>query len=142
MEVKEDLSNEDVLMEPDCNEIQRFQAELEFVQCLANPNYLNYLAQHKFFKEEEFVNYLAYLLYWKQPQYAKFIKYPQSLHLLDLLQDERFRTELVNVPCVKYIEEQQILHWGHYLRRRLGIANTAIAKKEEKRAISIKKEKS
>ena len=28
----------------------RFQVELEFVQCLANPNYLNYLAQLGYFK--------------------------------------------------------------------------------------------
>ena len=28
----------------------RFQVELEFVQCLANPNYLNFLAQRGYFK--------------------------------------------------------------------------------------------
>ena len=28
----------------------RFQIELEFVQCLANPNYLNFLAQRGYFK--------------------------------------------------------------------------------------------
>ena len=28
----------------------RFQVELEFVQSLANPNYLNFLAQRDFFK--------------------------------------------------------------------------------------------
>jgi mediator of RNA polymerase II transcription subunit 31 len=43
----------------------RFQVELEFVQCLANPNYLNFLAQRGYFKDQTFVNYLKYLLYWK-----------------------------------------------------------------------------
>lgn len=75
----------------------RFQVELEFVQCLANPNYLNckllfkkytliniveinstvlfsVLAQRGYFKDQAFVNYLKYLLYWKEPDYAKFIK--------------------------------------------------------------------
>lgn len=39
----------------------RFQVELEFVQCLGNPNYLNFLAQRGYFKDPAFVNYLAYL---------------------------------------------------------------------------------
>ncbi|OWA54129.1 putative Mediator of RNA polymerase II transcription subunit 31 [Hypsibius exemplaris] len=44
-----------------------FQVELEFVQCLANPHYLNFLAQHGYLKEKSFINYLKYLQYWKQP---------------------------------------------------------------------------
>lgn len=32
------------------DESVRFQVELEFVQCLANPNYLNFLAQRDYFK--------------------------------------------------------------------------------------------
>ncbi|CAG2054654.1 unnamed protein product [Timema podura] len=48
----------------------RFQVELEFVQCLANPNYLNFLAQRGYFKDQAFINYLKYLLYWKEPDYA------------------------------------------------------------------------
>ncbi|KAM7231779.1 hypothetical protein CapIbe_016540 [Capra ibex] len=51
----------------------RFQLELEFVQCLANPNYLNFLAQRGYFKDKAFVNYLKYLLYWKEPEYAKYL---------------------------------------------------------------------
>jgi mediator of RNA polymerase II transcription subunit 31 len=47
------------------------QVELEFVQCLANPNYLNFLAQRGYFKENAFINYLKYLLYWKEPEYAR-----------------------------------------------------------------------
>ncbi|KAL8560801.1 Mediator of RNA polymerase II transcription subunit 31-A [Nucella lapillus] len=98
---------------------QRFQMELEFVQCLGNPNYLNYLAQRGYFKEPTFINYLKYLLYWKEPQYAKYLKYPQCLHMLDLLQYEHFRKELVSAPCAKFIDDQQLLHWQHYHRRRI-----------------------
>ena len=43
----------------------RFQTELEFVQCLGNPNYLHFLAQRGYFKESTFINYLSYLQYWK-----------------------------------------------------------------------------
>ncbi|KAK4288013.1 hypothetical protein Pmani_030993 [Petrolisthes manimaculis] len=52
----------------------RFQIELEFVQCLANPNYLLFLAQRGYFKEQTFINYLKYLQYWKEPEYAKYLK--------------------------------------------------------------------
>ncbi|XP_076453315.1 mediator of RNA polymerase II transcription subunit 31-like [Babylonia areolata] len=97
----------------------RFQVELEFVQCLGNPNYLNFLAQRGYFKEPNFINYLKYLLYWKGPQYAKYLKYPQCLHMLDLLQYEHFRKELVSAPCAKFIDDQQLLHWQHYHRRRI-----------------------
>jgi len=100
----------------------RFQVELEFVQCLANPHYLNFLAQRGFLKEQSFVNYLKYLLYWKKPEYAKFLKYPQCLHFLELLQYEHFRRELVNPACAKFIDEQQILHWQYYSRRRMRIS--------------------
>ena len=39
----------------------RFQIELEFVQCLGNPNYLHFLAQRGYFRDSKFVNYLSYL---------------------------------------------------------------------------------
>lgn len=40
------------------------------------------------------------------------------LHFLDLLQHEHFRKELVNAQCAKFIDDQQLLHWQHYTRRR------------------------
>ena len=45
-------------------------------------------------------------------------RYPMCLHFLDLLQYEHFRKELVNSQCAKFIDDQQILHWQHYTRRR------------------------
>jgi len=42
-------------------EKNRFIAELEFVQCLANPNYICFLAQNGYFKKPEFINYMEYL---------------------------------------------------------------------------------
>lgn len=97
----------------------RFQIELEFVQCLANPNYLNFLAQRGFFKQQSFINYIKYLLYWKEPEYAKYLKYPMCLYFLDLLQYEHFRREVVNSQCAKFIDDQQVLLWQHYTRRRM-----------------------
>uniref|UniRef100_A0A0A9WMX5 Mediator of RNA polymerase II transcription subunit 31 n=1 Tax=Lygus hesperus TaxID=30085 RepID=A0A0A9WMX5_LYGHE len=96
----------------------RFQIELEFVQCLGNPNYLNFLAQRGYFKDPAFINYLKYLTYWKEPQYALCLKYPMCLYFLDQLQYEHFRKELANAQCTKFIDDQQVLLWQHYTRRR------------------------
>ena len=53
---------------------ERFELELEFVQALANPYYLQSLAQQNILNQPAFVNYLEYLLYWKEREYAKFIQ--------------------------------------------------------------------
>ena len=65
------------------------------------------------------MNYLKYLLYWKQPEYVKYLRYPQCIHMLELLQYEKFRGELVNTPCAKFIEDQMLLHWQYYTRKRI-----------------------
>ncbi|KAI8442237.1 hypothetical protein MSG28_005813 [Choristoneura fumiferana] len=80
----------------------RFQVELEFVQCLANPNYIHFLAQRGYFKEQTFINYLRYLQYWREPEYARFLKYPMCLHFLELLQHEAFRRECVSAQVSAY----------------------------------------
>ncbi|VDQ00399.1 unnamed protein product [Trichobilharzia regenti] len=89
----------------------RFQIELEFVQCLANPNYLNFLAQQGWFEKPNFIKYLSYLQYWKEPAYSKYLIYPYCLHMLDLLQHAEFRS------ICRMIDDQILLHWQHYLRR-------------------------
>ncbi|EYC41235.1 hypothetical protein Y032_0576g217 [Ancylostoma ceylanicum] len=58
-------------LEPPEEQRRRFEIECEFVQALANPHYVNFLAQRGFLKEQHFINYLKYLLYWKQPEYAR-----------------------------------------------------------------------
>ena len=103
----------------------RFQVELEFVQCLANPNYLHFLAQRGYMKDPCFVNYLSYLTYWKEPSYVSYIKYPICLYFLELLQHETFRREIVSGQCVRFLDDQVILHWQHYTRRRAKLFETA-----------------
>eukprot|EP00043_Microstomoeca_roanoka_P004723 m.51442 g.51442 ORF g.51442 m.51442 type:complete len:141 (-) comp12624_c0_seq4:539-961(-) len=97
---------------------RRFHAELEFVQALANPRYLTFLAQYEFLKDQRFVNYLKYLLYWKRPEYAVYLKYPQCLHFLGLLQNSAFRKELEVASYGEYVENQQLLQWLHYTQNR------------------------
>jgi mediator of RNA polymerase II transcription subunit 31 len=52
----------------------RFELELEFVQCFANPFYLHSLAQQNLLEQPAFINFLEYLLYWKEKDYARFIQ--------------------------------------------------------------------
>ncbi|KAL3081865.1 hypothetical protein niasHT_037043 [Heterodera trifolii] len=97
---------------------RRFEIECEFVQALANPHYLNYLAQRGYFKEDYFVNYLKYLLYFKRPEYARTLKFPQCLFFLEALQSAGFREAIASVDNARYIEDQQLLQWHFYIRVR------------------------
>ncbi|EJW78272.1 hypothetical protein WUBG_10817, partial [Wuchereria bancrofti] len=105
---------------PETSEEQkkRFEIECEFVQALANPHYLNFLAQRGYFKEPYFINYLKYLLYWKRPEYARALKYPQCLHFLEAVQSSAFREAITCTANAKFIEEQQLLQWQYYTRKR------------------------
>ncbi|EFP12464.1 CRE-MDT-31 protein [Caenorhabditis remanei] len=120
-------------METTESEKTRFEVECEFVQALGNPNYLNFLAQRGYFKEEYFVNYLKYLLYWKKPEYARCLKFPQCLHMLEALQSQQFRDAMaygndfyqitfcstfLSGPSAKFVEDQVVLQWQFYLRKR------------------------
>eukprot|EP00040_Diaphanoeca_grandis_P043742 m.10138 g.10138 ORF g.10138 m.10138 type:complete len:143 (+) comp8141_c0_seq2:123-551(+) len=103
----------------DDEDATRFEVELEFVQCLGNPYYLNFLAQRDYFEQPGFINYLKYLQYWTKPEYSKHIKYPHCLTFLDLLQQENFRSTLKNPSFAQRSENQQILHWKYYNRNRI-----------------------
>ncbi|RPA88968.1 SOH1-domain-containing protein, partial [Choiromyces venosus 120613-1] len=75
----------------------RFEVELEFVQCLANPFYLNFLAHSKILEDERFKNYITYLQYFRKPEYTKLLTYPvYSLAALTLLQQPGFRAEIMS----------------------------------------------
>lgn len=92
----------------------RFELELEFLQCLSSPAYLHHLATTGSLNDPQFLDFLRYLQYWKKPEYVRYIIYPNSLYFLDLLiSNERFRTELVNVPFRNFIHEQQFYSWQH-----------------------------
>ena len=106
---------------PEDTDTKRFVRELEFVQCLANPCYLEFLANQKYFEDPSFLNYLKYLLYWCQPQYAKWIKYPTALHFLKLLQRPDFRAYLSRSQNIQNIIIQLDLFSAYYRRNRLDI---------------------
>ena len=104
----------------------RFTVELEFVLSLANPYYLSHLASvypHLLnppasdltgtftapsdSDASRFAAYLAYLYsYWRTPQYSKYLSHPGAvLRSLELLQQERFRKEIIRPDVIARLLE-------------------------------------
>ncbi|KAK9121043.1 hypothetical protein Syun_018660 [Stephania yunnanensis] len=98
---------------------QRFLLELEFIQCLANPTYIHYLAQNRYFEDEAFIGYLKYLQYWQRPEYIKFIMYPHCLFFLELLQNANFRNAMAHPGNKELAHRQQFFFWKNYRNNRL-----------------------
>ncbi|CCT70014.1 related to SOH1 protein [Fusarium fujikuroi IMI 58289] len=93
--------------EPKYGGYSRFEVELEFVQSLANPAYLNHLASQKLLSQPAFVAYLGYLQYWSKPPYLKYLTYPgPTLRHLELLQQETFRQQIISPDVVRALMEE------------------------------------
>ena len=106
----------------------RFETELEFVQALANPDYLHHLAQNLYFDDPAFRDYLVYLQYWRELPYCLHIVFPHCLQMLELLvQDDGFVDALKRADFKEFIKAQQFHHW-RYRATKLG--DTAVMKAE------------
>ena len=91
---------------------RRFRAELEFVQCLASPLYLEYLAQHNYLENDKFMNFLRYLKYFERPEYVRFVEYPDCLGFLELLlTSKKFRDDVRGAGCRDWVHQQQFEAW-------------------------------
>ena len=105
----------------------RFTLELEFVLCLSNPHYLQYLAvnfPHLLNKPAtthastdvddseaaRFARYLKYLhKYWRTPQYVKYLTHPgATLRNLELLQQEQFRKDIIRPDVIAKLFETDV----------------------------------
>ncbi|GIL70318.1 hypothetical protein Vretifemale_949, partial [Volvox reticuliferus] len=105
---------------------ERFALELEFVQCLANPLYINWLATKQYFDNPSFINYLKYLQYWKQPAYASHITYPHCLFFLDRLQDPEFRVAIKDFSYAEHIRQAQETFFRNFHSNRVADAVGAV----------------
>lgn len=92
----------------------RFSIELEFVELLSNPAYLEHLAVNRYFEDNTFLNYLSYLQYWSKPQYAQHVTSVHALYFLELLQREEFRKKLLLPSFVASLSHSQYGHWRWY----------------------------
>ena len=94
-----------------------FKQDLEFVCCLANPEYLNSLAIQGYFDDEKFIRYLKYLLYFKRPEYVKYILFPHCLFFLEKLQNEKFRDSMKDYNFVmREVIPAQATQWRAYAK--------------------------
>ncbi|CAJ1918641.1 unnamed protein product [Cylindrotheca closterium] len=97
----------------------RFALELEFVQSLASPAYLHFIATtttsdgQSLLLDSRFKAFLRYLHEtWTHPDYVRFIVYPSSLHFLELLiNNDSFCRELGQVPFRNFAHQQQYYAW-------------------------------
>ncbi|ODV89589.1 hypothetical protein CANCADRAFT_4207 [Tortispora caseinolytica NRRL Y-17796] len=89
----------------------RFEVELEFVQSLAHPFYVNFLAQNQYFEKPEFLQYLQYLEYWRQQPYRDYLVYPNCLHVLTLLQQKSFRDQIARGDIAKMVMDDMYAQW-------------------------------
>ncbi|PFH35170.1 mediator complex subunit MED31 [Besnoitia besnoiti] len=89
----------------------RFEAECEFVQALANPQYLRHLQKERYFVDPRFVAYLHYLDYWRRPPYVHHLLFPVCLGVLDLLQQREIRDRLEREDVVAVLDQTLRLHW-------------------------------
>jgi mediator of RNA polymerase II transcription subunit 31 len=102
----------------------RFELELEFVQALASPAYLHFLATYRdadgviLLQDRQFLEFLQYLhKTWTQPAYARFLSYPHALFFLKLLCDGPNVATLArewSLPAFRdFCHQQQFLAWQH-----------------------------
>jgi len=97
----------------------RFALELEFVQSLASPAYLHYLASmsndegQSLLLDPRFQEFLSYLQKtWSDPEYSRYITYPHSLYFLDLLiNNDAVCRELAQVSFRNFCHQQQYFAW-------------------------------
>jgi SOH1 len=103
------------------NERSRFIQDLEFVQMIANMDYLIWLAKKGFLTNHLFINYLQHLRYLEDPNYAHFLLFPQSLAVLQMLLDVNVRESLIDDPerAKSILVEQFYCDWA--ARREISI---------------------
>ena len=100
----------------------RFELELEFVQALASPAYLHFLATQRSEDThgpllqdpalQEFFRYLRAT--WSQPEYVRFLQYPHCLYFLDLLIEKpAVAKEWTQTAFRNFCHQQQFLAWQH-----------------------------
>ncbi len=110
---------------------------------------MHYLSYLQYWKKQEYSKFLKWgccthhgsalilytcfpILFPPLPSPSPPPRYPQCLHFLDLLQEEVFRKEVTNAQCVKFIEDQQLLHWHHYTKKR-----TLLSQQQQKKGVSV-----
>lgn len=111
----------------------RFELELEFVQSLASPAYIHFLATSRtedgggsLLQSAEFLRFLEYLREtWSRPEYARFLVFPHCLYFLDQLLDIPSAAKEWSLPEFRnFCHQQQFLAWQHRHSHIYGVGKT------------------
>jgi mediator of RNA polymerase II transcription subunit 31 len=99
------MSNED---------LYRFFQEAEFVQALANIDYVLWLANEGCFTDPAFVNFLEYLLYFRIPEFSIHLSFPRGVQILELLVVPAVRQLLIEEPMTfrRIVADQLWSSWA------------------------------
>jgi mediator of RNA polymerase II transcription subunit 31 len=100
----------------------RFELELEFLQALASPNYLHFLANSRseatgepLLQDGAFRSFLRYLLVtWSRPEYVRFLSYPACVYLVEQLLENPVSAKEWSVPAFRnFVHQQLFATWQH-----------------------------
>lgn len=96
----------------------RFELELEFLQSLASPAYIHFLATNALEDGGSLADLQPFLRYlrdtYTRPDYVRFIQYPQALFFLDLLIEQpNVLKEWTVLEFRDFCHQQQFLAWQH-----------------------------
>lgn len=99
----------------------RFELELEFIQALASPAYLHFLATSRsddggpLLEDMRLQQFLKYLQdTYSQPDYARFLQYPHALYFLNVLIEQPAVLKEWTLPAFRnFCHQQQFLAWQH-----------------------------
>jgi mediator of RNA polymerase II transcription subunit 31 len=94
----------------------RFELELEFLQYLASPAYLHFLASTSSPDLSDLLPFLRYLRQtYRRPDYIRFVRYPNAFYFLDLLIDRPtvFYKEFTLPEFRNFCHQQQFLAWQY-----------------------------
>ncbi|KAM0673190.1 suppressor of hpr1 [Gurleya vavrai] len=91
----------------------RFERELEFIQTLCNPEYLQFLYQNDYFANKEFIDFLKYLRYWQTEPYRNFLLYSQCLEILELCLDEEYVKSFCDENTFLLLGQQLFCMWNN-----------------------------
>ena len=97
------------------SEKSRLIQDMEFVQMLANVEYVIWLAKTGYFKNDCFGNYLKSLAYLDNSNYSHFMIFPLGLSCLRLLSDDAVRAAIAEDPDISrnILAEQVYSSWAN-----------------------------
>lgn len=93
---------------------KRFVEELEFVEALSNPDYVQWLAMQPFFNDPAFEEFLKYLCYWRKSPFVEWVVYPQALGMLHMLCDPTVRAAVHKTDMRHFMVRGLLRHWASF----------------------------